>query len=211
MSPEESLRRTLCQFAKLLHTQGLVAGLDGNVSARLSEDRFLATPTASHLGLMQPEDLLLVDLAGTTFGPGRPTSEWAMHAACYSARPDVGAVFHAHPIHVVARSLDGLGVDAGVLPEVLVSTGPVAVIPYETTGTMALAMAVGEAIAHHDAAILVRHGAVCVGRDPLQACVRMEALEHAAHILSLTRTESVPLSADEQARLTDIRHRLGSA
>jgi ribulose-5-phosphate 4-epimerase/fuculose-1-phosphate aldolase len=37
----------------------LVAGLDGNVSARLDDGTFLATPTASHLGVIEPHDLLM--------------------------------------------------------------------------------------------------------------------------------------------------------
>jgi L-fuculose-phosphate aldolase len=204
------VRSTLCRFAHLLHTQGLVAGLDGNVSARLDDGTFLATPTASHLGVIEPHDLLIVTLDGEVQGDGRVTSEWAMHAACYRNRPDVGAVFHAHPVHVVARTLDGREMDPAVLPEVLVCVGPAPLVPYATTGTSTLAHAVGEAIRNANAAILERHGAVTVGRTIQQACARMEALEHAAKIFDATVRPPTPLPADEQARLAVIRDQLGN-
>ena len=194
-----------------MHRQGLIAGLDGNVSARLPDGRFLATPSASHLGVLEPEDLLVVTLDGTVqhAGSGRVTSEWAMHRACYQ-RPDVDAVFHAHPVHVVARSLDGEDMPDGVLPEVVVAIGPVPTVPYATTGTGELAKAVGDAIATHNAVVLERHGAVTVGTTIQQACARMEALEHAARILCATRTPPTALPTDECERLARIGAALGS-
>lgn len=173
------------------------------MSARLGSREFLVTPTGSHLGLLGPRDLLRVDRSGRA-GRGRVTSEWPMHLALYEARPDIGAVFHAHPPHVVARSLAGLGVDPAVLPEVAIAVGPVAVVPYETTGTGALASAVAAALVDRDAAILERHGVVCVGPDPILACARVEVLEHAARILGLAPAGVAALPAAEQARLAQV-------
>ena len=190
-----------------MHQTGLVAGLDGNVSARVGDGRFLATPSASHLGVLRPEDLLVVEVDGSCSGP--VTSEWAMHRACYD-RPDVHAVFHAHPIYVVARTLDGLPMPSAVLPEVVVAIGDVPTLPYATTGTEELARMVGDAMQHHNAVVLERHGAVTVGRTIQQACSRMEALEHAAHILAVTRHEPTELPAAERERLARIGDALGS-
>ncbi len=191
-------RIALCRLGRLLHQQGLVAGMDGNLSARIGADRFVATPTGCHLGLLEPDELVVIN--GDQV-PARVTSEWAMHRACYDARSDVSAVVHAHPPHLVAQSLTPSPPDPSVLPEVLVGVGSVARVPYLTTGTESLAVAVGEAVTEHNAVVLQRHGAVTVGPSAMAAFSRMEAIEHAARILHLVRGPVEPLPPEERARL----------
>ena len=79
-------------------------------------------------------------------GSGKPTSEMAMHLACYRARPDVKAVVHAHPPLSVAFTIANVSMAQCVLPEVVLTLGVVPTLPYETTGTQLLADKVGDAI-----------------------------------------------------------------
>ncbi len=94
----EVLRRDIVAVCQLLYQRGFIAGTEGNVSALEGPDRLWITPSGHHKGLLQPADLLLIDLQGQVlFGNGHPSSETPMHLALYRCRPDIRAVVHAPP------------------------------------------------------------------------------------------------------------------
>jgi L-fuculose-phosphate aldolase len=180
---ETQLRRQLVEFGRLCYQRNLLVAMDGNLSVRLSSGDILCTKAGCHKGLMTDDDLVVVDLNGRHLrGQGRPTSEMAMHLACYRARPDIGAVVHAHPPVSVAFTIADVSMARCILPEVVLTLGVVPTLEYETTGTGALAGRVGDAILKHDAVLMDRHGAVCVGADLLEAFCRLETMEHTALI-----------------------------
>ena len=84
------LRRDIVAVCQRLYQRGFIAGTEGNVSALEGPDRLWITPSGHHKGLLQPADLLLIDLQGQVlFGNGRPSSETPMHLALYRCRPDI--------------------------------------------------------------------------------------------------------------------------
>ena len=88
----------LCEACHLLYQRGYVASNDGNLSMRLEDGRFLITPSGVSKGRITPEMLVVCDGEGHVLeGNRHPSSEAPMHWAVYAARPDVGAVVHAHP------------------------------------------------------------------------------------------------------------------
>ena len=185
---ETRLRQDMVRIAHLCYQRGLLVAMDGNLSARLPGGDVLCTRAGSHKGLLTEDDLLVVDRRGRKLrGEGSPTSELAMHLACYEERPDVGAVVHAHPPISVAFTLANLTLARCVLPEVVLTLGTVPTVPYETTGTAALAGAIRPYVARHDAILMDRHGAVCLGKDLLTAFCNLETLEHTALITKIAR------------------------
>lgn len=77
-----------------------VAANDGNVSVKLDDGTFLATPTGISKSFITPEKLVRIDADGNIIEAEenyRPSSEIKMHLHCYKEREDVGAVVHAHP------------------------------------------------------------------------------------------------------------------
>ena len=95
---EREYRDDICQIGRLVFQKGWVAANDGNITIRLDAERILATPTGVCKGLMQPDDLILVDMKGNKIsGRLQGTSEIAMHTTVYGLRPDIKAVVHAHP------------------------------------------------------------------------------------------------------------------
>ena len=80
-----------------LERRGLNQGTSGNVSVRLgADDGFLITPTALAYDVMQPEDMVHMQLDGTYTGRRHPSSEWRVHLDIMRGRPEVGAVVHTH-------------------------------------------------------------------------------------------------------------------
>ncbi|MEZ4221216.1 MAG: class II aldolase/adducin family protein [Polyangiaceae bacterium] len=186
--PETALRQALIRFAKLCHEQRLLVAMDGNLSVRLAPDLILCTRAGCHKGLLQDEDLVVIDLQGRRVrGRGDPTSEMPMHLACYRARPDIEAVVHAHPPTCIAFTVAGVSMAQCVLPEAVLTIGAIPTLDYERTGTDALAASVGEAVRSHDAVMMDRHGAVCVGTSLLEAYCKLETMEHTAKVLLAAR------------------------
>ena len=119
------LAREVAAFARALHDAGWVANHDGNVSARASDGRrFFATPTALSKRLVQPEDIIVVDIEGKVLSGRRKLfGEWHLHAAAYAARSDVQAVIHAHPVSSTAVGVARTSLGVPPLPEMVVSLG----------------------------------------------------------------------------------------
>ncbi|PYP35098.1 MAG: class II aldolase family protein [Gemmatimonadetes bacterium] len=178
----------MAQCCRQLAARGLIAGQDGNLSVRLERDRALVTPSGAIKGLVQPGDMVEVDLQGRKRrGRGNPTSELDLHLRILNRRPDVGAVVHAHPPVATAFGVAGEGLRILVLPELTQLCGEVPLVPYGTPGTPELADRLEPHLAGHDAWLLANHGAVTVGPTLDVAWIRMESLEHAARIIFAAR------------------------
>jgi L-fuculose-phosphate aldolase len=201
---ERRLRDEIIRFSRLCYERRLLVALDGNLSVRVSDELVLCTRAGCHKGLLGEEDLVVVDRRGKLVrGSGRPTSEMAMHLACYDARPDAAAVIHAHPPSCIAFTIAGLSLARCVLPEAVLTLGTVPTLPYDTTGTQALADRVAGAARDHDAMMLDRHGAVCVGSSLLDAFCKLETMEHMAQIMKAAHELGAirDLPCDEAVRL----------
>mgnify|MGYP000063307397 CR=1 FL=1 len=209
------LKGLLVRICHLIAEKDYVSAMDGNVSVRLSDGTFLCTPTMIHKAFITEADLLVVDARGQKLygAPDRaPTSEIHMHLAAYACRPDVHAVVHAHPPTAIAFTLAGETLARCVLPEVVLTLGQIPTAPYATTGTHALADIVGALIATHDALLLERHGAICVGRDLIDAFGKLEKVEHTALITLRARMlgRARTLDCDEVTHLRDLGQKYSS-
>ena len=175
-------------MCRRLYERGLIAGHDGNVSARIAPDRILVTPAGMSKVDVQVDDLIELALDGKQVrGATRASSEVLMHLRIYQRRPDVHAVVHAHPPTATGFSVAGESFDTCVLPEMIFQVGWVPLVPYAEPGTPALADAFEPFLAHHDAFLMANHGATTVGATLLLAHQRMESLEHSARILLTAR------------------------
>ncbi len=208
MASESVLREAICEIGRRMVARNLVAATDGNISVRIGADRYLCTPSGVSKGFMRPADLVIADGGGEKVeGAGKVTSEFFTHLAAYEERPDVQAVVHAHPPHAVAFTLAGLSLTEPILPEVVYALGGVPTAPYATPGTRDGANAIRALIRECDALLLPRHGSITVGRDLMDAYLKLEKVEHACQTLLLGRLlgEATPLGNAEVARL----HALG--
>ena len=94
---DKEIRAQICDVCHKMWQLGWVASNDGNVSVKLSDGTFLATPTGVSKSMVTPEMIVHIDKAGEIIevvGGYRPSSEMRMHFRCYEEREDVGAVWH---------------------------------------------------------------------------------------------------------------------
>jgi L-fuculose-phosphate aldolase len=185
---DERHRLELVHFGKLLHQNAFVAATDGNLSVLTKEGLILATPTHMSKGMMQPEDIVVIDRSGKKLkGIRDVSSEIEMHLTIYRIRPDVRAIVHAHPCTATGFASAGIALDQPLCSEVVLTLGAVPLAPYATTGTPELSETLKPFIPNHDAILLANHGVVTYGSTVCEAYLRMEAVEHFARIVLVTK------------------------
>ena len=106
----------------------------------------------------------------------------AIHLAVHAARPDLGAVAHAHLPASMALTLAGEVPDPEALPETAQFIPRLPFLPYGAMGSVELAERVASALAAPpeplaNAVLLERHGAIAVGDDLETAVNRLELVE----------------------------------
>ncbi len=204
------LAAEMAACCRRLAQTGLIAGRDGNISARAGVDRILVTPTGVLKYRLAALDMVEVDWSGRRRrGRRNPTSELDLHLRILRRRSDVGAVVHAHPPAATAFALAGEPLASFALPELIFLVGPVPLVPFGMPGTPELGDRIEPYLEGHAALLLANHGAVTVGRTLEEAWVRMETLEHAARILLGARQlgRVTELNPDAVAQLVALRAR----
>ena len=182
------IREQICDVCHKMWQLGWVAANDGNVSVKLPDGRFLATPTGISKSFITPEKLVVIDGTGAVVNslPGyKPSSEIKMHLRCYREREDVGAVVHAHPPTATGYAVAGKSLDEYSMIETVIAIGSIPLTPYGTPSTDEVPDAITPYLQEHDVMLLQNHGALTVGCDLITAYYRMETLELYAKI-SLT-------------------------
>ena len=67
----QTIKEQICDVCHKMWQLGWVAANDGNVSAKLEDGTFLATPTGMSKSFITPEKLIRIDARGQCAGGGR--------------------------------------------------------------------------------------------------------------------------------------------
>ena len=195
-----TIKEQICDVCHKMWQLGWVAANDGNVSAKLEDGTFLATPTGMSKSFITPEKLIRIDARGNVLEAAeglRPSSEIKMHLRCYEKRDDVWSVIHAHPpgatgFAVAHRSMDMYNMIEDVAAIASTTEVPDAIEPY---------------LEEHDVMLLENHGALAVGGDVVTAFYRMESLELWAKITinAVILGGSYDISRENIDKLIDLR------
>ncbi len=186
MARYESVREEICRVCRLLYDRGYVVSNDGNVSARVEEDRVLITPSGVGKGRVTPDMLVLCDLEGQILeGDRHPSSESGMHLMVYRERPDVRAVVHAHPPFSTARAICRRPLTERYLAEMILGLGEVPVTEFAMPSTAEVPDSVRPFVRTHSAVLLANHGSLAWGPDLLSAFDRLEVVEQTAKVYFL--------------------------
>jgi L-fuculose-phosphate aldolase len=210
MSSERRHREDICRFGRMIHQRGYVAATDGNLSVRLDHETVLCTPTAISKGMMEPEDLVVVNMAGKKVtGHRNVSSEIAMHLLIYGLRQDVKGIVHAHPPTATGYAAAGIPLNQALISEIVLALGCIPIAKYGTPGTPELTEALEPLVPQYDAILMANHGVVTYGEDLLRAYMKMETVEHFARIALVTRLlgGAQLLSQEEVSKLMVVREK----
>lgn len=200
-------RAQVASLGRRLVAEGLTTGTGGNLSARAG-DLIAASPSGVPYGEVEPADVPVLTPDGEQVaGADGPTSEWAMHAAVYRAREEVGGVVHAHSPHATTFAVLREPVPA---THYLVGYAgeSVPVAEYATHGTEAIGEAAVAALGDdHDACLLANHGVLAVGDSLPDAFEVALAVEFCARVHYQAEAVGEPVELPDE-EVAEIRRRL---
>lgn len=208
-----TLKNQIVEVGKRMYDRGYVASNDGNISAKVDDERVVITPTGVSKGYITPDMMVVCDMEGKVLNGSdkKASSEVFMHIQVYKDRPDVRSVCHSHPPYATGYAVAGIPLDKCVLPEVIIALGNIPLVEYGTPGTDEFYKPVVPLLKDYDAFLLANHGALTVGKDVLNAYHKMETLEHFAHITYVAQQvgQLNVLNKDQVKKLTDQREKYG--
>ncbi|MBS1140138.1 MAG: L-fuculose 1-phosphate aldolase [Proteobacteria bacterium] len=198
------LRTQLISTARAMQPSGLNRGTAGNVSVRHG-DGFYITPTGMAYEALRDDDIPLMALDGTHTGQRKPSSEWRFHSDLYAARPEVGAVLHAHSPFAVSLACLRLGIPAFHYMIARFGGDSIRCARYAIFGSEALSTAAMAAMDDRKGCLLANHGMLVAGRDLAEALsLAIELEELCEQYWRASQLGSpVLLSADEMAEVLD--------
>jgi L-fuculose-phosphate aldolase len=205
MNEFTALREELTKVYRELDRSGLIFLAAGNVSVRLGAG-MLISPTGASADSIEPQAFIETNFEGQA-SSGRPSSEWAMHAAIYKAFPEAKAVVHTHSDHCVAMA----SVGASLPPfHYMVASfgGAVRCTPYTLWATQSLADLAVEALVDRTACFLGNHGMICHGsalRKAFNCAIRLEVL--CRQYIIARQAGKVRLLSEEEMRAARERYR----
>lgn len=171
--------------AKEMLRKNLVEGTSGNISARLENGNVVCTPSSVDYQAMALEDLVVVSPDGEVVerAEGRsPTSEIALHLACYKAFDDIGSVIHAHPVWATMFACSRQPLPACVDEFTMYIGGEVRCAEYAMSGSADVGHNAVVALEGRGAALLANHGVVAVGPVPSKVLHIVALVERTAQI-----------------------------
>jgi len=199
-SADHKLRKEIIATCRGMNASGINQGTSGNVSARW-KDGLLITPSGLPYDQMEVEDIVFMHIDGTYEHELVPSSEWRFHRDIMAARPDAGAVLHAHSTFATALAVHQRGIPPFHYMVALAGGDDIRCAPYATFGSQELSDAALAALEGRDACLLGHHGMIALGADldkALALAVEVETLAR-QYIHALALGEPPRLSSEEIA------------
>ena len=166
---ENEARRLVIEAGHRLLENKLIARTWGNISARISKNEFIITPSGRAYDSLEPSDLVKVRVSDCSYdGNIKPSSEKGIHAAAYSLRQGIGFIIHTHQFYASVVAAECRGINGA----------PCA--GYGLPGTAKLRKKMEECIRENpydDCFLMARHGVLLLGADMGEAFRKAEALE----------------------------------
>lgn len=199
--------RKIIETARKMNALEINRGTSGNVSARREDGKgMLITPSGVEYDVIEEPDIVAMDWNGkwrSSRDGRKPSSEWRFHLDILKARPEFGAVVHAHPISATALAAHGKGIGPFHYMVAIAGGRDIRCARYATFGTQDLSDAVLAALEDRKACLMAHHGLVACGRDLAQAlavAVEVDTLA-AQYLAALAIGEPTELSDDEMEKV----------
>lgn len=166
---ETEARKLVIEAGLRLLENKLIARTWGNISARISKEEFIITPSGKAYDRLTPDDLVKVRVSDCSYsGNIKPSSEKGVHAAAYALRSHVGFIIHTHQYYASAVAAECRNI----------RKAPCAA--YALPGTTKLKRFVADAVKNNpyeNMFLMARHGTLILGSDMDEAFARAEELE----------------------------------
>lgn len=207
---DKEAKELIISIGKKMSEARFVTANDGNITVRVEEDAVWATPTGVNKGDLTEDKLIKVRISDSKVleGTWAPTCELEMHLNAYRADNQIVSTAHAHPINLCILACAGIELDLPTTPAACCISGRVPVIPYECSGSKALAKSIIPYVKKYHVVNLGNHGPIAWGKTPNEAWYRLEDAEASARLaLELVKLGRIrPLNSDQVQELFAFHH-----
>ena len=183
---ETEARKLVAEAGRKLLEKELVARTWGNISARISGDSFVITPSGKAYEGLTEDDMVKVSIDDCSWeGDMKPSSEMGVHADAYALRPDVNFVIHTHQYYASAVAAECR------------STQFAPCGAYGLPGSGKLRNNMKACVSENPdkkTFLMARHGALILGSDPDEAFGLANVLEEDCRTLVEARVPSHDVS-----------------
>lgn len=210
---ERAAREAIVAHGLRFAPSGLSQGTSGNLSIRCPragvdgvDDGMLVTPSGVDYAQLAPEGVAWMRLSDAQWeGPLKPSSEWRFHRDIYRAKPEAGAIVHAHPTHATALAVQRRPIPAFHYMVGVAGGHDIRCAPYATYGTEDLSRHALAALDGRRACLLANHGMIAVGEDLKAAFALAIEVEQLAYqyLLALATGTPVVLEDAEMDRVLE--------
>lgn len=194
-------RKEIIKTALEIKASQLIMLSGGNVSARMSGGEILVTPSGSDYAVMQPEDVVMVDMRGNVLaGEKKPSVDLEALLYVYANKPGVNAIIHTHQPYATAVGLVADELPVCVTTLANVTLGSVKVARFVSAACIEMGIAAVECLDDKRAVILKHHGVLTVGGNLKEALYAAVYMEEAAKVYLLARgiSSNVPVLTNAQ-------------
>lgn len=199
---EHQLRQQMVLLARSMFERGYATGGAGNLSLKLPNGHFLATPTGSSFGRLIADELSVIDVDGNHISGKKPSKEAAFHLAIYRNNQDCNAIVHLHSTYLTTMScMEGLDKDNVIrafTPYFVMRIGELPVIPYLRPGDPKIADELAKRAGDYRAFLLANHGPVITGTSLVDAVDNAEELEETAKLAFLLKDKKIRYLTDQE-------------
>ena len=198
---EIEMKQQLVTVAQSLYQRGFVVGSAGNISIKLEDGSYLATPTGSSFGMLSVDEVSHFTADMTLLSGKPPTKEVPFHLACYRAHPHIRAVVHLHSTYatLLASTTDLADGSPFVpfTPYFVMKIQKVGILPYRKPGSAQIA----EDILNkpgYSTYLMQNHGLITTGKTLYEALFAAEEFEESAKLWYLGKSLSIRNLTDEE-------------
>jgi len=186
-------RRQLRLAGRFMLDHDLAWGNAGNISARLSSDRYLITASGTRLGELDDDDFVECSFTGPLAGDRKPSKETPMHYAIYEQRPEIGAVLHASPFYSTLIACADVALPGDLFVENMYYLERIARVRYFHPGSAALGEAVRANAQQANILILENHGVLVYDISIQEALMAFQTLEMVSRMEITARSAGIAL------------------
>ncbi len=200
----------LVMIMQRIYDRGMTTTSGGNLSILDENGDIWITPKGIDKGTLTRQDIICVKPDGTCIGPHEPSSELPFHRSIYRVRPDLRAVLHAHPPHIVAFSITRTLPNVELLSSTYKTCGNIKLSAYAIPGSQALGDSIAKEFSNGANIVFLENHGVCVGgQDLFSAFMVFETLEYSAKLEVIANKLGKPHTLNqEQMNQTETRDHL---
>ena len=203
----EEAKKLVIEAGHRLLNEGLIVRTWGNISARISDEQFVITPSGKNYEGLTPDDIVVVNIKNCAYeGDIKPSSECGIHADVYAMRPEVNFVIHTHQTYASVVSIMGLDVDLTDEEKAFLGDR-IPCADYGMSSSDKLRRKVKKALKNSKdcrSMLLMNHGVLCMGTDTENAFEISSVMEQVCKYKyesmtnSFTKTELIKTSSTDE-------------